>query len=319
VARSVPCAEAPTLHPPSLVGSSLAPFEPLVRMRWRPSALAASAYRSAPRTRACGTPGRAGAPWRGSARRGQSLREVARSEQGEWHANNPGKEAGGLTSREGALYIQRGEIDMMMVERQPNGKAKIIRSSRARKSGNQDGGSRHQRCRTRTTRRASLLRDGAAGRRTIRIEVGDRDITGEIDPESDAAASTYSIRPDANTESLEDAEVVSESKYGWQFLEQAVTLIKTGVRDTNADARGQIADQSNLLSDGAAGKKLIRLEVGGRDITAELDLASDASASKSTRGPTGKGFDKSLGVSASDLEVMCKDLLANTDATKGGP
>jgi ATP phosphoribosyltransferase len=34
----------------------------------------------------------------------------------------------------------------------------------------------------------------------------------------------YAIRPTPGIESLEDAEVVSQSKYGWQFLEQAVTL-----------------------------------------------------------------------------------------------
>jgi hypothetical protein len=90
--------------------------------------------------------------------------------------------------------------------------------------------------------------------------------------------------------------------------------IKTGARDTNADARGQIDDQTELLRDAAAGKKTIRLEAEGGDITGEIDLASDATASKSTRGPAGKGFDKSLGVSATDLEAMCKDLLDRTVA-----
>jgi hypothetical protein len=85
--------------------------------------------------------------------------------------------------------------------------------------------------------------------------------------------------------------------------------IKTGAHDTNADARAQLDDQTGLLRDGAAGKKAIRIEAGGRDITAEIDLASDAGASKSTRGPAGKRFDKSIGVSASDLESLCKDLL----------
>lgn len=91
--------------------------------------------------------------------------------------------------------------------------------------------------------------------------------------------------------------------------------VKTGGRDTNADARGQLDDQTSLLRDAAASKKTIRLEVGDRDITAEIDLASDAAASKSTRGPAGKGFDKSLGVTASDLEALCKDLLDKSIAT----
>jgi len=144
----------------------------------------------------------------------------------EWQAKNPGKKRDGLTDRADGLYLQRGEIDVMMVVRQPSGKAKVI----------------------------------------------------------------------------------------------AREEVKTGGRDTNADARGQLDAQTSLLRDAAAGKKAIRLEVGGRDITGEIDLESDAAANKSTRGPAGKGFDTSLGVSASDLEAMCKDLLAKEVAAgKGSP
>lgn len=142
----------------------------------------------------------------------------------EWKAKNPGKPTDGLTDRADGLYIQRGEIDMMVVERQTSGKAKVI----------------------------------------------------------------------------------------------AREEIKTGVRDTNASARAQLHNQTGLLRDGAAGKKAIRLEVGGRDITSEIDLGSDAAATKSTRGPAGKGFDKSLGVSASDLEALCKDLLTKEVVAGGG-
>ena len=123
----------------------------------------------------------------------------------EWKTKHPGKPTDGLTRRQGVLYIQRGEIDMMVVERQASGKAKVI----------------------------------------------------------------------------------------------AREEIKTGTRDTNAAARGQLDAQTGLLRNAAAGKKAIRLEVGDRDVTAEIDLDSDASANKSTRGPAGKGFDESLGVSAS--------------------
>jgi hypothetical protein len=144
----------------------------------------------------------------------------------EWIAKNPGKNPGGLTQRADGLYIQRGEIDMMVVDRQSSGQAKVI----------------------------------------------------------------------------------------------AREEIKTGGRDTDADARRQLHDQTSLLRDAVAGKKVIRLEVGDRDITAEIDLASDATASKSTRGPAGKGFDKSLGVTAGDLEALCKDLLARSAAAgKGTP
>jgi hypothetical protein len=96
--------------------------------------------------------------------------------------------------------------------------------------------------------------------------------------------------------------------------------VKTGVRDTNADARGQLDEQTGLLRDAATGRKAIRLEVGGSDITGQIDFASDATADKSTRGPAGKGFDKSLGVYASDLEALCKELLAKELATgRGNP
>ena len=142
----------------------------------------------------------------------------------EWGAKNPGKKRDGLTDRTDGLYMQRSEIDMMVVEQQQSGKAKVI----------------------------------------------------------------------------------------------AREEVKTGVRDTNADARAQLDDQTSLLRDAAAGKKTIRLEVGGRDITGDIDLASDAMASKSTRGPAGKGFEKSLGVSASDLEALCKDLLGKPATTGEG-
>lgn len=36
----------------------------------------------------------------------------------------------------------------------------------------------------------------------------------------------YAIRPTAGIESLDDAEVVNQSRYGWQFLRQAVSLWK---------------------------------------------------------------------------------------------
>jgi hypothetical protein len=95
--------------------------------------------------------------------------------------------------------------------------------------------------------------------------------------------------------------------------------IKTGVVDTDARAKSQLRAQSELLKDGASGAKKLRLEVGGRDITDELDLASDAFASKSSRGPAGKGFDHSLGATASDLEALCNDLLKSNPVPEKTP
>ncbi|HET9624292.1 MAG TPA: hypothetical protein VFP84_23125 [Kofleriaceae bacterium] len=133
-----------------------------------------------------------------------------------WITDHPNQLREGLVRRDGQPYMQRGEIDMMVIERQPSGRAKII----------------------------------------------------------------------------------------------AREEIKTGLRDSNASARGQLNAQSELLREAAAGHKVIRLELAGRDISAEIDVATDAMASKSTRGPARKGFDTSLGASAADLEALCKDLLA---------
>jgi hypothetical protein len=153
----------------------------------------------------------------------EKLPEVNRDE---WHAKNPGKKGDGLTDRDDGLYVQRGEIDIMVIERQTSGKAKVV----------------------------------------------------------------------------------------------AREEIKTGVHDTNARARGQLDVQTGLLRDGASGKKSIRIEVGGRDITGAIDLGSDAAATNFTRGPAGKGFDKSLGISATDLEGLCKGLLAQgVAAGEGAP
>lgn len=54
----------------------------------------------------------------------------------------------------------------------------------------------------------------------------------------------YALRPDPATGSLEDAEVVDEFKYGWQFLEQAITLWRLVDKDR--------ADQIKVIKDRAA-------------------------------------------------------------------
>jgi hypothetical protein len=44
----------------------------------------------------------------------------------------------------------------------------------------------------------------------------------------------YAIRPDPETGSLDDAEVLTQSPYGWEFLEQAITLWRL-LHDSRAD------------------------------------------------------------------------------------
>lgn len=141
----------------------------------------------------------------------------------EWLSKNPGKSRDGLTMRSGELYMQRGEIDIMVIQPDSGGgKAKI------------------------------LLREE----------------------------------------------------------------IKTGALDTHAKANSQLKSQGKLIEEAAAGTKKIRLEVGGRDIVDEVDLTSDRPEFAKTRGPAGKNFDESLGLTASDLEGLCKDLLNVSPGTE---
>jgi polyhydroxyalkanoate synthesis regulator phasin len=143
-----------------------------------------------------------------------------------WKAKHPGQKIDGLTERDDGLYMQRGEVDMMVVER------------------------------------------GSGGAR---------------------------------------GKILSRQE------------IKTGVVDTDAKAKSQLKTQTDLFKDAAGGAKKLRLEVGDRDIADEVDLASDAFASKSSRGPAGKGFDNSLGMTASDLEALCKDLLKSSPVPEKTP
>jgi len=69
----------------------------------------------------------------------------------------------------------------------------------------------------------------------------------------------------------------------------------------------QLNEIGGHLAKGEAGG--IRLELNGKNITPEIDLASDSSATKATRGPSDKGFDESLGITAADLERLVKSLV----------
>lgn len=65
----------------------------------------------------------------------------------------------------------------------------------------------------------------------------------------------YAIRPQPGTDSLdEDAEVVDQSRYGWEFLKQAITLWRL-VDSNRADAIEAIKDRALI----AAGRGELRL------------------------------------------------------------
>jgi hypothetical protein len=75
-------------------------------------------------------------------------------------------------------------------------------------------------------------------------------------------------------------------------------------------AKEQLSAGKQLLSEAAHGKTTIRMEVGGVDITDQLDLTSVDSSTGATRGPAGKtGFDQSLGATADDLKAMIEELI----------
>jgi ATP phosphoribosyltransferase len=57
----------------------------------------------------------------------------------------------------------------------------------------------------------------------------------------------YAIRPDPETGSLDDAEVVDQLRYGWQFLEQAITVWRL-VDKERADKIEAIKDRVSLAA-----------------------------------------------------------------------
>jgi hypothetical protein len=81
----------------------------------------------------------------------------------------------------------------------------------------------------------------------------------------------YALRPDPETGSLDDAEVVDQSRYGWQFLEQAITLWRLLDSD-RAEAIETIKDRASLAADGGEIRfhapelrELVRLLTGVED------------------------------------------------------
>ena len=57
----------------------------------------------------------------------------------------------------------------------------------------------------------------------------------------------YAVRPDPATGTLDDAEVTSEFKYGWDFLEQAITVWRLVDKD-RADEIEAIKDRASLAA-----------------------------------------------------------------------
>lgn len=115
-----------------------------------------------------------------------------------------------------------------------------------------------------------------------------------------------------------DALVVAEGQSGKLEILR-VEQQKTGARDTQANANAQNKAALDAIADALAGKKTIRLETQGTDITDQLDLSTASGAHQVTVGPAGKAFDESLQITAPDLERLMKDLLMEAKASKGTP
>jgi ATP phosphoribosyltransferase len=75
----------------------------------------------------------------------------------------------------------------------------------------------------------------------------------------------YAIRPDPDTGSLDDAEVVDQFRYGWQFLEQSVTLWRL-LDDRRADEIEEVIDRATR----AAGDGELRFDSADLDALMRL-------------------------------------------------
>lgn len=94
-------------------------------------------------------------------------------------------------------------------------------------------------------------------------------------------------------------------------LAQIVHLeqIKSGKRDSGTDARKQLDKSANVFYQIEQGNP-VQLHHEKQDITSEFDAKSVEGAEQMTRGPEGKaGFDKSLGLSAAELERFVSENL----------
>lgn len=86
--------------------------------------------------------------------------------------------------------------------------------------------------------------------------------------------------------------------------------VKSGARDTQSEAKGQLDKGAERLNQGGSGAAKIILERNGKDITGEIDMASVKGSSGVTRGPAGKGFDTDLGIRPQELQKIVDELIA---------
>jgi ATP phosphoribosyltransferase len=105
----------------------------------------------------------------------------------------------------------------------------------------------------------------------------------------------YAVRPDPDTGSLDDAEVVDQLKDGWAFLEQAITVWRL-VDDSRANEIESLKDRASL----AAGDGEIRFHTA--DLQELVRLLSDVDHAIITAGIV----DSHWRVPAERLEELAK-------------
>jgi hypothetical protein len=94
--------------------------------------------------------------------------------------------------------------------------------------------------------------------------------------------------------------------------------IKSGERDKGSAARKQLAKSADVFYQIEQGN-LVQLHHEKQDITSEFDAKSVEGAEQITRGPEGKaGFDKSLGLSAAELDRFAKRVIEDARNQEGG-
>jgi len=86
--------------------------------------------------------------------------------------------------------------------------------------------------------------------------------------------------------------------------------------DSADKARKQVVDLTNEICGALTHKKQVKLFKDGTDVTSQIDVATIPGAVAETRGPEGRGFDRSLGITLDDLNELVAELLQQAHTTR---
>jgi hypothetical protein len=93
--------------------------------------------------------------------------------------------------------------------------------------------------------------------------------------------------------------------------------IKTG-SESASKAKAQLTDLNSDIRKALSNNKQVKLFKDGDDITSQIDVASIPRSPAETRGPEGRGFDRSLGITLDDLDKLVTELLQHAHAMRKG-